>query len=56
MTGTNLETALQRNAEMFPNEFSKGLFCEAYEDRCQAAARTWTRTHAQDNLMYLIQN
>lgn len=36
-----------------PPEFENGMFCEKYESRCDAAARTWMRPHAVDNLMYV---
>lgn len=29
-------------------------FCDNWGPRCEAAARTWTRPHAQDNLMCVI--
>ncbi|GMH32745.1 hypothetical protein BSKO_00579 [Bryopsis sp. KO-2023] len=54
VTGVTLEDALQRNREILPEEFSSGLFCEDYVFRCNAAARTWTRSHAQDNLMDIV--
>ena len=34
-----------------PEEFAAGRFCEDYEFRCEASARTWARPHAQDNLL-----
>lgn len=30
------------------------FFCENFSARCQASARTWTRAHAQDNLMDIV--
>lgn len=47
-----LDKALMKDKTILPEEFSEGLFCENYEYRCEASARTWTRPHAMDNLMY----
>lgn len=51
--GILLEDALKR-AEKLPDEFQTGAFCENYEARCDAAARTWMRPHAVDNLMDIV--
>lgn len=53
-TGTTLAEALQRDKEVLPEGFAEGAFCENYEYRLHAAARTWQRSHAQDNLMDII--
>lgn len=50
--GLVLEDAIQREKAL-PSEFDAGVFCEGYEIRCDAAARTWMRPHAVDNLMYV---
>ncbi len=46
-----LEEALQRSKAVFPEEFAAGAFCEDYESRCDACARTWMRPHPMDNLL-----
>lgn len=51
MTSLKLSEALQRSKELLPEEFAEGRFCQDYEFRCEASARTWGRPHAQDNLM-----
>lgn len=51
MTSLKLSEALQRSQGTLPEEFAEGRFCQDYEFRCQASARTWGRPHAQDNLM-----
>ena len=48
--GLLLQDALAKNT--LPSEFDDGSLCENYESRCDAAARTWMRPHAVDNLMY----
>lgn len=53
-TATTLAEALQRDKDLLPHELQEGAFCENFEYRCEAAARTWQRPHAQDNLMDLI--
>jgi hypothetical protein len=51
--GILLADALKR-AEKLPSEFDSGTFCENYELRCDAAARTWMRPHSVDNLMDIV--
>ena len=51
--GILLEDALKRG-EKLPSEFDSGTFCENYDARCDAAARTWMRPHAVDNLMDIV--
>ena len=46
-----LGEALARSRDAFPAEFAEGMFCEDYETRCDACARTWMRPHALDNLL-----
>ena len=50
-TGTTYQVALSRDRASLPAEFQDAVFCEKYEYRLDAAARTWTRSHAMDNLM-----
>jgi hypothetical protein len=50
-TATTLAEALQRDKSLLPSDFGEATFCENFDYRCQAAARTWQRDHAQDNLM-----
>eukprot|EP00803_Ostreobium_quekettii_P011565 evm.model.scf_130EXC.8 EVM.evm.TU.scf_130EXC.8 scf_130EXC:112879-114990(+) len=54
VTGITLEEALQQNKTVLPKEFNDGLYCQDFEVRCQATARTWARPHAQDNLMDIV--
>ncbi|EFN58417.1 hypothetical protein CHLNCDRAFT_140366 [Chlorella variabilis] len=49
-----LEEALQRSKAAYPAEFAEGTFCEDYETRCDACARTWMRPHAMDNLLDIV--
>ncbi len=51
VAGVTLGDALTRNRQTLPAELSDARFCDKWDVRCQAAARTWTRPHAQDNLM-----
>lgn len=51
--GVMLEDALRKGGAL-PAEFDAGVFCDNYEIRCDAAARTWMRPHAVDNLMYVF--
>ena len=47
----HLGEALSRDKAEFPEEWSAARFCDDFEFRAGACARTWARTHAQDNLM-----
>ena len=47
----HLGEALSRDKSEFPEEWSAARFCDDFEFRAGACARTWARTHAQDNLM-----
>lgn len=49
-----LGDALNRDKGVLPAEFSEGLFCEEYDTRCDACARTWMRPHAMDNLLDIV--
>jgi phosphatidylinositol glycan class S len=51
VAGVQYEDALSRDLTRLPKELAGGRFCDKWAYRCQAAARTWTRPHAQDNLM-----
>ncbi len=42
---------MRRDKSALPGDFAAGRFCEDYEFRCEASARTWARPHAQDNLL-----
>lgn len=46
-----LGEALERSKAAFPPEFAEGVFCDEYETRCDACARTWMRPHSLDNLL-----
>ncbi|GLI64740.1 hypothetical protein VaNZ11_008107 [Volvox africanus] len=54
VTGVSFGDALHRNRDALPDAFREAPFCENYEFRCEAAARTWQRPHAQDNLMDIV--
>lgn len=41
-------------SKTLPAEFDDGAFCEEYEIRCDAAARTWMRPRAVDDLMDIV--
>jgi hypothetical protein len=49
--GMQMGDAAVRNREALPEEFAGAVFCENWDRRVQAAARTWSRPHAMDNLM-----
>ena len=51
VTGVDMSTAALRDKAQLPEEFADGVFCSSFVTRCEAAARTWLRPHAQDNLM-----
>ncbi len=51
VTGLTLGEAMRRDKSALPEDFAAGRFCEDYEFRCEASARTWARPHAQDNLL-----
>lgn len=51
VTGVTLGDAITRNRSALPAEFQSAPFCDKYDARAEAAARTWQRPHAQDNLM-----
>ena len=46
-----LGEALARDKSALPPEFAAGSYCENFEARCDACARTWMRPHALDNLL-----
>lgn len=54
VTSLKLEDALPRNKELLPEAFAGGRYCDDYDFRCEASARTWGRPHAQDNLMDIV--
>lgn len=41
-------------SKTLPSEFDDGVFCDEYETRCDAAARTWMRPRAVDDLMDIV--
>jgi phosphatidylinositol glycan class S len=49
--GLTLGDALSRDTSLLPAEWAGAVFCDEYDFRCSACARTWARPHAQDNLM-----
>lgn len=51
VTGIRLADALSRNKAVLPEEFAEATFCDKWDFRLEAAARTWQRPHPQDNLM-----
>ncbi|KAG2447093.1 hypothetical protein HYH02_007842 [Chlamydomonas schloesseri] len=54
VTGVTFGDAMRRKREELPEVFREAHFCENFEFRCEAAARTWSRPHAQDNLMDIV--
>ena len=50
VTSMTLEDALLKDRASLPEQFADATWCTDYEFRCAAAARTWLRPHAQDNL------
>lgn len=51
VAGVTYGTALSRDRSSLPQEMQGAKLCEKWAYRCEAAARTWMRPHAQDNLM-----
>eukprot|EP00891_Asterochloris_glomerata_P009807 jgi/Astpho2/9807/gw1.00149.164.1_t len=54
VTSTTFGDAVKKDRTILPQEFQEGLFCEDFEFRCGASARTWLRSHAQDNLLDIV--
>ena len=46
-----LGDALSMDRSVLPDGWAAAAWCDAYDFRCGACARTWSRPHAQDNLM-----
>lgn len=53
VAGVTYGTAVSRDKAALPAEMQAARYCENWEARCEAAARTWMRPHAQDNLMWV---
>lgn len=53
VTSVRLGKALERNLEELPALWAEkgAVWCDDYDFRVGACARTWLRPHAQDNLM-----
>lgn len=51
VTSVTYEDALQKDRSVLPQQFSDATWCQDFDFRAAAAARTWQRPHAQDNLM-----
>jgi len=54
VTSLKLSEALQRNKAALPEAFADASWCDDYDFRCEATARTWSRPHAMDNLMDIV--
>ncbi|PNH08110.1 hypothetical protein TSOC_005358 [Tetrabaena socialis] len=54
VTGVTYKDAMNRNRAALPESFGTALFCENFAFRCEAAARTWQQSHAQENLMDIV--
>lgn len=54
LVGVTLGDAMARDKSKLPEEFADASFCEHYDFRCDATARTWLRPHAQDNLLWVL--
>lgn len=52
--GLSYGDALARSKEALPEDFADAHFCDKWAVRLEAAARTWQRPHAQDNLMDIV--
>ena len=46
-----LGDALGMERSQLPDSWAAAAWCDNYDFRCGACARTWSRPHAQDNLM-----
>lgn len=53
-TGLTLAEAVAKDKAAFPEAFAEGKFCDNWSERLGAAARTWQRPHAQDNLLDIV--
>ncbi|KAF8067372.1 Ferredoxin-1 [Scenedesmus sp. PABB004] len=53
-TGVSFGDASARDKARLPGEFADAVFCDEWAYRLNAAARTWQRPHAQDNLMDIV--
>lgn len=53
-TGISFADAMARDKARLPEQFGEAFFCDEWAYRLEAAARTWQRPHAQDNLMDLV--
>ena len=51
VTSLRIAQALQQDKSSLPEPFREGVFCEEFQARLTASARTWQRPHAQENLM-----
>jgi hypothetical protein len=49
--GTTLGEALLKDKAALPADFQDAAYCEDFEGRADACARTWLRPHAMDNLL-----
>jgi phosphatidylinositol glycan class S len=54
VAGVTLGDAMARDKSKLPEEFAEAAFCDDYDFRCDATARTWLRPHAQDNLLDIV--
>lgn len=50
-SGVRFADAAARSKARLPEQFAAGVWCDNYDARLGAAARTWQRPHAQDNLL-----
>eukprot|EP00798_Chlamydomonas_sp_ICE-L_P021830 gene21830-28857_t len=53
-TGMTFGAAFKMDKSGWPGEFETARFCDSFKFRLDAAARTWSRPHAQDNLMDIV--
>ena len=54
VTGVTLGEARKMDASLLPEDFQDVSFCDEFEARAEAAARTWTRQHAREELMGIV--
>jgi len=54
VVGVRYGEAMKKDVSLLPEEFKGATHCEDFDFRTQCVARTWTRPHAQENLLDLV--
>lgn len=52
--GATLKDATSKDKSILPPDFANASYCENFETRSDACARTWLRPHALDNLLDIV--